>query len=197
LRINYWGISRRKGTQTMKSIILFTLVVSLTIIATLNNSSLAFNGNGNPLVTFTEISSTELTANIGSVVNLGPDLWSWSPPPFPEPLGSFSLGSSTYYWVEPENANLGNRITLHTPTFRIQSDVDVTGEHAPPWIPYPDGAIQYNQLWIEDANGVLHVFDAQFFDQGDAGTQVPEPTTVLLLGSGLLGLWGARKKFKK
>jgi len=27
--------------------------------------------------------------------------------------------------------------------------------------------------------------------------QVPEPTTMLLLGSGLLGLWGFRKKFKK
>ncbi len=26
---------------------------------------------------------------------------------------------------------------------------------------------------------------------------VPEPTTIILLCSGLLGLWGARKKFKK
>jgi hypothetical protein len=28
-------------------------------------------------------------------------------------------------------------------------------------------------------------------------TPVPEPTTMLLLGSGLLGLWGFRRKFKK
>jgi hypothetical protein len=26
---------------------------------------------------------------------------------------------------------------------------------------------------------------------------VPEPTTMLLLGFGLLGLWGFRKKFRK
>ena len=28
-------------------------------------------------------------------------------------------------------------------------------------------------------------------------TAVPEPTTILLVGSGLVGLWGARKKFKR
>jgi hypothetical protein len=182
----------------MKKLILFTLVISLAVIATLNNSSLAVNGNnGNPLVIFTEISSTELTVNIGSVGNLGPDLWSWSPPStIPRPLGPTSLGSNAWYWVEPENANLGNRIILDSP-FRIQSDVDVTGVHSPPWTPYADGAIQYNQMWIEGADNVTYIFDAQFFDKGDAGTQVPESTTMLLLGSGLLGLLGFSKKFKK
>jgi hypothetical protein len=41
----------------------------------------------------------------------------------------------------------------------------------------------------------IYFLDAGFTANPPA--PVPEPTTILLLGAGLLGLWGARKKFRK
>ena len=152
-------------------------------------------------VTFTEYSSTVLTAtvgvggpDIGTVQNIKPDEWFWTPP------GSVTIGAIYHfgiYWQEPESTNttiLGNVLT-HAGEFPggplgIISDNDFSFH---PENSVPDGSTVIGYFDVSDGT----LYDVQFIDKGDATTAVPEPCTMLLFGGGLVGLVAYRMRSNK
>lgn len=98
-------------------------------------------------------------------------------------VGSITLGAGTY-WLALHNGQL-------TDTVRSEFYWETTNSHGQPTghediSPFGDG-FSYD-------NGQEHAFQLQ----GTTGDPVPEPSTMLLLGSGLLGLAGyGRKRAKK
>jgi hypothetical protein len=94
--------------------------------------------------------------------------------------GLYNSGGGTPY------SGLVGSFTSPTITFGLDADWK--------WHPFEV------QFFHNEPQGSFSGADLLFPDGVTYGTEpapVPEPTTLLLLGSGLIGLWGVRKKFKK
>lgn len=171
-------------------------------------------------IAFTEVSSTALTVidtntglPIGTVNPAPTDAWAWSYttsiPRVDTNYYSLSYAQNIMY-EEPEDPATVNVINAswspssdgvyETLWATISSDVPLAGL----WKPYPiqsNGAQFPWAAWTIDSATppypTVWSYDLSFTDNGDIAA-VPEPSTMILLGSGLIGLAGyGRKKFFK
>jgi len=85
---------------------------------------------------------------------------------------TFYLPDLKYVWVDYGNGIGAEKLTLNDPFLMTWED-----------LPYTSG-----KLGDEDYDDMIYLFDRI--------APIPEPTTVLLFGAGLIGLWISRKKFK-
>jgi len=97
---------------------------------------------------------------------------------------------SAYIWVSTVDGSNVQYIITRDGTDTI--DIDLSSDAG--FMNAHGGAFTMVTIAGLDLNGASWGFD---LDAVGVTRPVPEPCTMLLLGSGLLGLWGARKKFKK
>jgi len=117
------------------------------------------------------------------------------------PQGTSAPLDQDFRWVSV------SPFTLAAGTYRIGAEIAVNGENYDDFyysdtdtrttaypVNYNSGALLQGAFGYPDSSGdVSH----GRFGPNFQFNAVPEPSTMLLIGSGLVGLWGARKKFKK
>jgi hypothetical protein len=146
-------------------------------------------------------------ADYGTVVNVSPDYWTWTPPPKSDgtPVDATVGNGPMSNWLEPENSALANGIGgIHgaapgTLGYGVFSDwtLPFTPDASTWWV-RNNGDVSPSELWVGYSDLSYQVFDVQFIDRGDAGhaPSVPDQSSTLgLLLISCFGLELARRTY--